>query len=162
VAVSVKVLGGDKWRGVLEKYVADGSPLVKVGILEGSTYSGESTAAGMPVAAIAAIHEFGAPGAGIPARSFMRSTVAEKQDEWAKAAGEYLKGGHGDARAALTLVGEMASRDMQEKIESGIGPALTVATITSKAMRKGRAANNALPLVDTGTLQESISYEVEG
>lgn len=156
MAVSVKVTGGDKWKKALTPYVKGDGTTVKVGILEGATYSGETAPAGTLVAPIAAIHEFG--GGDVPARSFMRSTVEREQGEWIKAAVAYLKKNPAKVRQAFMLVGELASKAMQEAIEWGIDPPLAEETIARK--RKRGKQNPDTPLIDTGTLQESISYEV--
>lgn len=49
----------------------------KVGFFPSSKYED-----GTPVAYVAIIQEFGSPEQGIPPRSFMRTTIAEKQNEW--------------------------------------------------------------------------------
>lgn len=162
MGASVKVTGGDKWKKALEPYAKGSDVTVKVGILEGSTYSGETAPAGTLVAPIAAIHEFGGEkkdGTVIPARPFMRVTVAQKQKDWIAAAVSYLKSNSGKVRQAFMLVGEIASKDMQEKIEWGIDPPLKPKTVARKAAR-GKAHPDT-PLIDTGTLQEAISYEVK-
>lgn len=157
MVASVKVSGGDKWKKALSPYVKGNGIHVNVGILEGATYSGETTEAGTPVAAIAAIHEFG--GGDVPPRSFMRSTVEKRQDEWIKAAVAYLKNNPTKIHQAFAVIGELASKGMQEAIEAGIPPALSEETIERK--RKRGKQKPDLPLVDTGTMQESINYEVK-
>ncbi|MDR3037878.1 MAG: hypothetical protein LBV21_01065 [Candidatus Adiutrix sp.] len=150
--VTAKLTGGDKWRQALEPYLEAGRASVKVGILGGATYSD-----GSPAAAIAAIHEFGT--ANIPPRSFLRSTLAEKHKEWAEAGGQMLAITKGDARKALAFTGELSSKDIQAKLSEGrVTPALKAATVAAKA-KKGKQYPD-IPLVDTGTLMESISYEV--
>lgn len=157
MAVSVKVSGGDQWKAALKPYAQGNGMHVRVGILEGATYSGETAPPGTPVAAIAAIHEFGT--AHIPARSFMRSTVNKHQKDWIKMAVAYLKANPGKLKNAFILVGEVASKDMQEAIEWGIDPPLAPQTIARKS-RRGKQFPDT-PLIDTGTMQEAISYEVK-
>lgn len=156
MGVNVTISGGNRWRQALAAYRSDA--VAKVGILEGATYA-EGENAGQPVAPIAAIHEFGTER--VPARSFMRATLAAKKDAWAQFLAQYLKANPGKVVEALTAVGEAAAKDMMQTIENGIAPPLTVETITRKAIRKGREANNALPLVDTGTLESSIACQVD-
>lgn len=156
MAVSVKVSGGDKWKEALKPYVNADGVGVKVGILEGATYSGETVPAGTPVAAIAAIHEFGTDK--IPARSFMRSTVERKNAEWIRKAVGYLQTRPGKVRQAFMLVGELAAKDMQEAIAWGIDPPLGEKSIARKR-RRGKQEPDT-PLIDTGTMQEAISSEV--
>lgn len=155
--VSASVSVGGSWEKALREYIKDAEISAKVGILAGATYSGETVPAGTSVAAVAVMHEFG--GEGVPARSFMRSTVAKKNTEWVKLAVAYLKANPAKLRQAFMLVGEVASKDMQETIERGITPALSQRTIEYKIKRGKKRPNT--PLIDTGTLQESISYEVE-
>ena len=157
MAVSVKVTGGKQWKKALAPYAKASGTTVKVGILEGATYSGETAPAGTPVAAIAAIHEFG--GGDVPARSFMRSTVEREQNNWIKAAVAYLQKNPAKVKQAFMLVGELASKAMQEAINWGIDPPLAEQTIARKR-RRGKQVPDT-PLIDTGTLQESINYEVD-
>lgn len=157
MVASVKVTGGDKWKKALEPYAKSSGVHVNVGILEGATYSGETLSAGTPVAAIAAAHEFGHEH--IPPRSFMRSTVEKEQNNWIRAAVAFLKKNPTNIRGAFTIVGELASKGMQEAIEARIDPPLSEETIKRKTER-GRQ-NPTIPLIDTGTLQESINYEVK-
>lgn len=158
MAASVKISGGKVWKKALNPYVNGGNASVAVGILEGATYSGETGNVGLPVAAVAAAHEFGTEH--IPARSFMRSTLAKRGNDWIKTVAAYLKANPGKIKEAFALIGEVSSKDMQAAIEEGIAPALAYETIMAKARRKGAKGRPALPLVDTGTMQESISYEV--
>ncbi|MDR0339547.1 MAG: hypothetical protein LBH65_04650 [Desulfovibrio sp.] len=153
--MKVQTRGGGKWKAALAAYCAQNAE-VRVGILAGASYSGETST--LPVAAIAAVHEFGA--ANIPARSFMRSTLQQKREEWISAAAWLLRANPGDVRGMLAMVGETAAKDMQAAIEAGIGPPLKPATVKAKLRRKGGKGRPDLPLVDTGTMQEAISYEV--
>lgn len=150
MAVSLKIKGGNDWKKALEGYNVSGDVL-KVGVLEGATYPD-----GTPVATVAAAQEYGTEH--IPARSFMRSTLAEKEKDWVKGVAGYLKANPGKVREAITVLGELASKDIQEKIESNIAPALALETVARKA--KAGKANPELALSETGVLQESISYEV--
>jgi phage gpG-like protein len=200
MAVTTKVSGGDKLRKALQPYAESGGAQVKVGVLAESTYSGEAGKAGLPVAMVAAAHEFGGEiavperrqtlyfkqtkdGVGsrfvkkaksdfaqdatvgahtitLPARSFMRSTLAKKKEEWIKKAAAHLRANPGDVGGMLAHLGETASKDMQAAIEEGIPPALKPETVKRKLKRKGSDGRPDLPLVDTGTLQEAITFEV--
>lgn len=152
----VTVSGGNKWQAAIAK-IAGQKAALRVGILEGATYSGEgNTPAGTPVATVAVIQEFGA--AGIPARPFMRNTVLAKKAEWARDAAKLLKGHPDGAAAAFTIMGDVMAKDIQQTIENGVAPSSSQQTIARK-VKRGKQ-NAALPLVDTGTMQESISFEV--
>ncbi|MDR2075639.1 MAG: hypothetical protein LBP61_01710 [Desulfovibrio sp.] len=159
MAASAKVKGGKAWKKTLSLYVAGADAELRVGILEGATYSGEAGKAGLPVAVVGAAHEFGTKD--IPARSFLRSTLAKKKEEWIRLMALYLRANPGKIRDAFALLGETAAKDIQAAIEAGLKPALKPATVLRKLKRKGKKGSPDLPLVDTGTLQEAISYEVK-
>lgn len=159
MSVKIQVSGGKAWKKALKPYVDGGNTSVAVGILEGATYSGETENIGLPVAAVAAAHEFGTEH--IPARSFMRSTLAKRGNDWVKVVAAHLRANPGKIHEALALVGEASSKDIQAAIKEGIAPALAYETIMAKTRRKGAKGRPALPLVDTGTMQEAISYEVK-
>ncbi len=112
-----------------------------------------------PIAPIAAIHEFGAPEAGIPPRSFMRSTSEAKKQEWANQAAGYLKGAidKQGIEQAFTGIGQKMAADIQEKIQWGIDPALKPATIAQKT--KLEVYEPDLPLVRKGSLLASIDLQ---
>lgn len=138
----------------LRSLLGNNKPGVKVGIMEDATSADYG-----PIAPIAAIHEFGAPAAGIPPRSFMRSTAATKRTEWVNDAAALLANSL-DAQgvqAALAEVGEAMAKDIQMAIQQGIDPALKPRTVAAKA-KKG-AYEPDLPLVATGALMQSISSE---
>lgn len=131
-------------------------PSVKVGVL--GSAAAAARGGGITQAELAVIHEYGAPGAGIPERSFLRRTHAAKQREWAGLAQQLLvrcAQGRITVEQALGLIGQKASADVRRTITSGSGvpPPLKAATIR----RKG----SSRPLVDTGRLLNAISYEVQ-
>lgn len=105
---------------------------------------------------IAQVHEFGAPNANIPQRSFLRSTFDENERKYERelerGAGSVVDGK--SAVAAVLRVTEIARADVLDKINSNIPPPLSDATIA----RKG----DALALVDTGQLFNSITAKVSG
>lgn len=108
---------------------------------------------GINQAGIAAVHEFGSEH--VPERSFIRSTLTEK-DNYAKPLASVTKKvmkGELGAKEALELVGTKAKGDIQQKIAKGVGPALDPKTIKRKGSSK--------QLIDTGQLRQSIDYEVK-
>lgn len=126
---------------------------VKVGILRDS---GKHDGSDLTVAHIAAIHEFGAPNANIPERSFMRATMDEKSSEIAALAKKLMRGvveGKSSETTALGLLGAFIQSLFRAKINSGLKPPLKPATISRKGSSK--------PLIDTGQLINSIDFEVE-
>ena len=109
----------------------------------------------MTVLFVASIHEFGAPDAGIPERSFVRAYVDENRaqiEAWQYALGLRALSGEITAKQALNQLGALIAGGMQDRIARGIAPPNTVETI----MRKG----SGKPLIDTGQLRSSITWKV--
>ncbi|HEI8864194.1 TPA: hypothetical protein ACWLTD_003268 [Morganella morganii] len=109
---------------------------------------------GLSNATIAAAHEFGVPGH-IPERSFLRSTVGENKDKATGLLIRELKAdiSQGDfSGRAFGIVGEKLSGEVKRKIQAGINPELDPKTVARKGSSK--------PLIDTGNLLQSITYEV--
>lgn len=140
--------------------------VVKVGIPAGKRYPD-----GTSIAYVATIHEFGAPEANIPMRSFMRSTRNKKRPEWAR---QLTEGSRAVLARQITLddmldaVGALAAGDMVQTIADRIPPPLAPSTVQAR-IRRARAANPKFgkrslpvtisqPLNDTGTLIAHISY----
>lgn len=102
------------------------------------------------------IHEFGAPGANIPERSFMRETFDIRVGEWARVARKIAEKVYSTTPErpgrALGVLGEFVVADIQKQIARGIPPPLEPAT----ANRKG----SQTPLIDTGILRDSITWTV--
>ena len=122
-------------------------PELKVGfLLESGKHEGSDTS----VAQVAAYHELGAPGAGIPERSFMRSSMDENKDKITsitKKLTRKVTNGEMNMIQALEVLGASLQQMMKTKIRNGLSPALK--------HRKGT------PLIDTGQLINSIDYEVD-
>ena len=157
MSVEVKVTGGDKWQKSLQDML-QGPLKVKVGILEGGSYSGGGHEAGANVAQVAAWHEYGTS-KGIPARAPFRTTLAEKRGEWVNGLKTLLAMNPQNPGAALTAIGEIAAHDIQAKIESGSLKALADSTIREKA-RLGYP-HAAIPLVRTGEMMNAISSQLD-
>ncbi|PVZ86730.1 hypothetical protein C9426_14940 [Serratia sp. S1B] len=105
-------------------------------------------------ATIAAAHEFGVPGH-IPERSFLRSTMNENKEQAAAFLAKRLRQAiftDGQSETAFAQLGEKLSGEVKRKILSGITPVLDRKTIQRKGSSK--------PLIDTGNLLQSITYEV--
>jgi hypothetical protein len=129
-------------------------PEIHLGVL-GGVGGQAAPGSNLTMAELAAIHEFGAPRAGVPERSWLRSTADAKRREWLALLERTLTlavRGRIDVGAALELVGQRAVADVQKKIRSNIPPPLAQATID----RKG----SSVALIDTGRFVQSISYEV--
>jgi hypothetical protein len=108
---------------------------------------------GSELAIIAASQEFGTDM--IPERSFLRATLDEQDGAYREATADAIRSvldGKRPAKVALERLGLRVAHDAQGKIRSGIDPALAPATIAAKGSSK--------PLIDTGRLLRSITYQV--
>lgn len=105
-------------------------------------------------AQLMAIHEFGTEH--IPERAPIRKTMAKNGEDYGT---KFEKGiasvltGEKDADLLLNLIGAQVSGDVVGEIQSGVEPALSPQTIKRKGSDR--------PLIDTGALVQSISYEVK-
>lgn len=145
-----KVTGGEKVVVALEDLAQklSGPNTVRVGFFEGSTYpDGTST----PM--VAAIQNYGAPGAGIPPRPFFSNVVARGRRQWPEQVRTLLKANNYDVERTLTLMGEGIKGQLQTEINKGSFVPLRPATIARKGFDK--------PLVDTGHMLNSVDYEVK-
>jgi phage gpG-like protein len=138
--------------------MAEFKPEVKVGILGDAEKNARTD--GLTNVEIGTVHEFGSPSEGIPERSFLRSTMEAKGDEYRATLGRELRQAFGQkglelqesALLVLERLGMRASADVKERIREGIAPANAPETVE----RKG----SSTPLVDTGQLINSISWQV--
>jgi hypothetical protein len=138
------------WRKLREKLAGLPHREVRIGVL-----TSEDAGPGLSLAELAAIHEFGAPSANIPERSFIRSTLRDERDKIEALCLRLARGiiaDRLDLDAALGLLGTWAVAAIQAKIRSNIPPELAQATVDRK--------HSTLALVDTGQLINSITYEV--
>ena len=106
---------------------------------------------GESVIEIGTIHEFGSPQNNIPERSFLRSTISEKKKQYQsmlKKLGLKIIAGKMTIEKALAIAGLQAQGDVKKKVIDIKSPSL-----------KTRKGGN--PLVDTGHLLESITFEIK-
>lgn len=117
---------------------------VKIGI------AGE---AGSEVVNAALYNEFGTRF--IPERSFLRSTFNARQAAYIKAlqkAVDVVSAGKMTSEAAMNQIGLRMVADIQKTIDDTSTPPLAESTIEAKGSSK--------PLIDTGRLRASITYEL--
>lgn len=122
-----------------------GPDKVKVGLPKGSNDYPDGTS----VIMVGTVHEFGSPSRNIPQRSFLRSTVQEgrrKYKRMFKKLGKQIIEGKIDTKKALSLIGLQVQTDVRQKITDIKSPEL-----------KSREGN---PLIDTGHLRQTITFEV--
>lgn len=175
------ITGGSKLAAALKKLSrkVEAASTVNVGFLEGAKYPD-----GTSVPMVAAIQEYGAPRAGIPARSFFRTMVAEKRGKWGDALGRNLVAQDYDAARALDAMGQGIGGQLRDSIAKLDEPALSKVTLMLRAMfpvssqhkktyadiaeaRRLVAAGESWgdvstkPLVWTGDLLRSVDHEVK-
>jgi len=122
---------------------------VKVGIVEGHN----KTEDGVNIAEYAAFNEEGTQH--IPSRPFIRSWVdnhKEQIDKMLTSAFNRVLSGKWTAEEAMKRIGEFAQSGIKKNIIDGKFEPNSPKTIAKKGSSK--------PLIDTGTLRNSIRYEV--
>lgn len=158
----VQITGGDKLEKALAEIAQKVSKAseVDIGFLSGATYPD-----GTSVAFVAAMNEFGhrigsAPEEGeedtresVPPRPFFRDMIAEKSKEWPAAVGNLLVANGYDAEKTMGQTGEAIKGQLQESIVRFDKVPLAPSTIAAKG--------NDKQLVDTGTMLNSVGYEVK-
>jgi len=134
--------------------------MVKVGVQAGSklkpSAKGSKPKKQADMVLIASVNEFGAPSKNIPARSFLRSTIKENEDRFARiTAKEWAKvlAGRSTIRKGLDRIGQDAENKIKRKVITLQKPGLKLATILKKKSKN--------PLVDTGQLVQSIRYVIQ-
>lgn len=129
---------------------------VRVGILaDEPKRSREPETSGLSLVEVALIHEFGAPAAGIPQRSFLRATIDEHAPDIRRlilaVAARALDGAITPAQA-LDQIGSKVAGWVQTRIDQGIAPPLKPETIARKGSSK--------PLVNVGQLKAAVTWKV--
>ena len=156
--MSAKFTDTDLGADALARWMRDaGRKTVRVGVLSDSPKrerDGETGA--LSLVEVAAVHEFGAPSAGVPQRSFVRATVDAESAEITRlqeTLGAQMLNGQVTEDQALSLIGAKVASMMQARITTNIPPPLKPETVD----RKG----SSVALVDTGQLKASITFAVE-
>ena len=147
VSVKVQRRGGKKLQRLLREAGKGGVSGVKVGFFSTARYED-----GTPVAAVAAWNEFGT--VTIPERPFFRNALAESE----RSVGRILKGGLDTKKMVVDerlagRVGAYVAGQVMESISALKEPPNAPETVR----RKGSSD----PLLDTGTLRNSVDWEVE-
>lgn len=138
----------------------DGARL-QVGFLESAKY-----ADGTPVAQVAIVQEFGTDH--IPPRPFMRTTAAEKTNEWVAQFGKGAKAvanGRLTTQQVMDAMGLAIAGDIKKTIAGITSPPLKESTVKARQRRyadKKTRGNLAKPLVDTAVMINSVTHLAEG
>lgn len=123
---------------------------------------------GATVAEIATYHEFGY---GVPQRAFFRPTIDANRDQYATLCRQVLTrilGRRLRLRQGLALIGMRVQADVRAAITELRSPPLKPATIKAKLRKSGLRGRKAAayvsgganPLIDTGHLRQSVTYQV--
>jgi len=150
MAHQIKITGGGKLQSALKdiERKTGSAKSVSVGFMSNAKYPD-----GTPVAMVAAIHNYGAPARGIPARPFFSNMVAEKSPSWGDILGGLLKRTNWSARQSLGLMGEGIAGDLRESILHG-GWAKN-----SESTKQAKGFDAAL--IDTGHMLNSVTWRVD-
>ena len=146
---SIKIRDSKKEWDAFKKQASklEGQPRIRVGVLSQESYGG-----GLTVQDVATFHEFGTIHA--PQRSFIRSTydanIPALTEMVGDAAAKVLAGS--DMKKEGGLIGLWLQAKIQKRITDRIPPPLAQSTIDAKG--------SDVPLIDTGRLRRSITFEV--
>lgn len=152
---SMKTTADDRvWQRLRAKVKGIAQERVKVGVIDGGRSHG-----GITMGELAAIHEFGAPAAGIPARSFLRFTFQTRASDLSALTERLARGLLSeklDVEQAFGLLGAWSVAAVKRSITARlIRPQL----IESDAGRRTIARKgSSTTLVDTGQLINSITW----
>ena len=147
VSVKVQRRGGKKLQRLLREAGKGGVSGVKVGFFSTARYED-----GTPVAAVAAWNEFGTET--IPERPFFRNALAESE----RSVGRILQGGLDTKKM---VVDEQLAGRVGAHVQGKIRDSITALKEPPNAPSTVRAKGSSDPLMDTGTLRNSVDWEVE-
>ena len=137
------------WKEIKAQFPKIDKAVVKTGI---QSDAGENE--GVSIAEYAAFNEFGTRT--IPERPFMRKTFDDNLANYNKLIERLFKGmldGKLDAKMAFKILGQQTEDDMKNTIMTGNFKPNSAYTVAKKGSSR--------PLIDTGTMRNSIRYEVE-
>lgn len=152
-------------KGFLERFKNIGKPKVYVGVPSSANtmhkplimYKGKfvPTKQSISMASLLALHTLGAPSRGIPPRDGLRPPLRENADKYAKTLADGIRKNLTDGLSMDTVYGKIgndAMNDVKAYFVSGKFTPLKQSTIDAKG--------SSAPLISTGELRNSISYEV--
>lgn len=149
--MAVDIQGGEKLDKILSdlQEKAGSKAGLNIGILEGATNSD-----GVSIAFYGMLQEYGwkyaAP------KPFLRTTANAKAKDWVKQIAHLIKGDF-DFISALQVVGDIASKDVQDTIQTWPNDPPNKETTNKRKMAEGYGSQN---LVHKGDMLRSISFEV--
>lgn len=142
----------DQLKSLSKKEVVVGIPSSK------NKSHSEST---QTVAQIGATHEYGVPELRIPRRSFLRVPLTKKTKEIFKLIEKDLKVSKINITKALGRLGAKGQSVVLEAFKTqGGGSWRKLSKFTESRRKKGKGSGSNKPLIDTGQLRQSITFEV--
>lgn len=145
------------WREIFRRVTHGGEAYAKVGIQQDTLRDQEDGETPIDMVQLGAIHEFGAPKANIPERSFVRAWHDSARTQilrlQERLGGQFIDGKI-TLRQATSKLGAFGQGRMRKFLRDLKTPPLKASTIARR--RKG----SANPLVDTGQLHGSIHYAI--
>lgn len=147
-----KDLGFEKGTKNIEAVIKN-APLVKIGV---QSSAGNYPNAGPHVAEVAFWMEHGVESKNIPARPFMQVTMDADRRKFSNTTDKLIgaiQAGKLNPIIALNLIGAQIARAMQRR--------LTITKWAPNAPATVRRKGSSRPLIDTGRLRRSITWEVE-
>ena len=139
-------------KGFLERFREIGKPKVYIGVPASKNGMHEG---GINMATLLAIHVLGAPSRGIPQRDPLRPPLIANAQRYSDLLAIGLKNALAngtDPKLVYEKIGIVATNDVKDYFITGNFKALSEKTIKAKGSSK--------PLIDSGELRNSISYEV--
>ena len=139
-------------KGFLERFREIGKPKVYIGVPASKNGMHEG---GINMATLLAIHVLGAPSRGIPQRDPLRPPLIANAQQYNNLLTLNLKNALSDGtdpKIVYEKIGIVATNDVKDYFITGNFKALSEKTIKAKGSSK--------PLIDSGELRNSISYEV--
>ena len=140
-------------KGFLERFKNIGKPKVYIGVPFKANVIHKDTKLNM--ATLLAIHCMGAPTRGIPKRDPLLPPLQENAKEYSRLLAQGIKNNLANGEPieqAYEKLGLLATNDVKSYFVSGNFVPLKQSTIDAKGSSK--------PLIDSGELRNSISYEV--
>ena len=140
-------------KGFLERFREIGKPKVYIGVPASKNGMHEG---GINMATLLALHVLGAPSRGIPQRDPLRPPLIANAQRYTDLLALGLKNALSDGtdpKLVYEKIGIVASNDVKDYFVSGSFKPLDQKTIDRKGSSK--------PLLDTGELRSSITYQVK-
>lgn len=141
-------------KGFLERFRDIGKPKVYIGVPASKNWIHKDSKINM--ATLLAIHVLGAPTRGIPQRDPLRPPLIANTQRYTDLMAQGIKNALAngtDPNVVYEKIGIVASNDVKDYFVSGSFKPLDQKTIDRKGSSK--------PLLDTGELRSSITYQVK-